>query len=61
MKHVQYILIRDWITDSSSWVCYTNMVPYFVLIVVIHIGVFINDEQWKVILSVNQKCLIPAW
>ena len=28
IKHVQYISIRDWSTESSSWVCYTNTVPY---------------------------------
>ena len=24
IKHVQYISIRDWTIESSSWVCYTN-------------------------------------
>ena len=28
IKHVQYISIRDWTTESSSWVCYTNTIPY---------------------------------
>ena len=28
IKHVQYISIRDWTTESSSWVCDTNTVQF---------------------------------
>ena len=28
--------------------------------IIILVGLFINEDQWKVLLSVKQKCLNPA-
>ena len=63
-----YISIRDWTIESSSWVCYTKTLPYLVIynilvffIVASTLEYFSMKKQWKVILTVQQKCLNPAW